>query len=162
MSNEQMRKEVREVVDRLVHTVKITGAVLSVECPGADQMLMEELMDALKPLLPKKWNVEAGGCNDSAEDNRARPCKCPTGMTFGEALDAVKKGKRVARKGWNGKNQFVELANCISYKDNAGEIVNARHNAIGNKALAFIGTSGVQMGWLASQADMLAEDWYIV
>lgn len=33
---------------------------------------------------------------------------------------------------------------------------------IGNKALAFVGTSGVQMGWLASQADMLADDWRIV
>ena len=32
-------------------------------------------------------------------------------------------------------------------------------NAIGNMAVAFVGTSGVQMGWLASQADMLAEDW---
>ena len=40
--------------------------------------------------------------------------------------------------------------------------MNAAHQAIGNKALAFVGTSGVQMGWLASQADMLAEDWYLV
>ncbi|MDD6967710.1 MAG: MW1434 family type I TA system toxin [Candidatus Faecousia sp.] len=44
----------------------------------------------------------------------------------------------------------------------AGETVNADHAAIGNKALAFVGTSGVQIGWLASQSDMLAEDWYIV
>ena len=43
-----------------------------------------------------------------------------------------------------------------------GKTVNAEHAAIGNKALAFVGTSGVQMGWLASQADMLAEDWEIV
>ena len=35
----------------------------------------------------------------------------------------------------------------------------AEHDAIGNQAIAFVGTSGVQMGWLASQADMLAEDW---
>lgn len=42
------------------------------------------------------------------------------------------------------------------------EIVNAEHDAIGNRALAFVGTSGVQMGWLASQADMLADDWTIV
>ena len=83
-------------------------------------------------------------------------------MSFGLAIEAVKQGKSVARKGWNGKNQFVELATCISYKGNAGEIVNCHHNNIGNKALAFIGTSGVQMGWLASQADMLADDWYIV
>ena len=84
------------------------------------------------------------------------------GMNFGLAIEAAKMGKRIARAGWNGKNQYVELASCISYKNGAGEIVNVGHDAIGNKALAFVGTSGVQMGWLASQADMLADDWKIV
>lgn len=84
-----------------------------------------------------------------------------TGMPFGLAIEAAKKGKKIARKGWNGKNQYVELAYCISYKNNAAEVINANHCNIGNKALAFVGTSGVQMGWLASQADMLADDWYI-
>ncbi|MGM9585145.1 MAG: DUF2829 domain-containing protein [Faecousia sp.] len=84
------------------------------------------------------------------------------GMNFGLAIEAAKIGKKIARAGWNGKNQYVELASCISYKNGAGEIVNVGHDAIGNKALAFVGTSGVQMGWLASQADMLADDWKIV
>ena len=84
------------------------------------------------------------------------------GMNFGLAIEAAKMGKRIARKGWNGKNQYVELASCISYKNNSGEPVNVEHCNIGNKALAFVGTSGVQMGWLASQADMLADDWCIV
>ena len=43
-----------------------------------------------------------------------------------------------------------------------GEIINEGHSDIGNKVIAFVGTSGVQLGWLASQADMLAEDWKIV
>ena len=81
---------------------------------------------------------------------------------FGEAIKYLKRGFKVARKGWNGKNQYVELAACISYKNNAGEVVNVEHQNIGNKALAFVGTSGVQMGWLASQADMLADDWVFV
>lgn len=80
-------------------------------------------------------------------------------MTFGEAIDKVKHGRRIQRSGWNGKKQYVELATCISYKNLAGEIINVNHDAIGNQALAFVGTSGVQLGWLASQADMLAEDW---
>ena len=80
-------------------------------------------------------------------------------MSFGEAIEKVKAGGRVAREGWNGKNQYVELAERISYVNSRGEIVNAEHEAIGNKALAFVGTSGVQLGWLASQADMLATDW---
>ena len=83
-------------------------------------------------------------------------------MTFGEAIDHVKEGRRIARDGWNGKGQYVELATQISYMNARGEIVNANHVNIGNKALAFVGTSGVQLGWLASQADMLADDWRIV
>lgn len=83
-------------------------------------------------------------------------------MDFGRAIQLLKVGQRVQRKGWNGKNQYIELATNISYKNANNEIVNAEHDAIGNKAIAFVGTSGVQLGWLASQADMLAEDWKIV
>lgn len=83
-------------------------------------------------------------------------------MTFGMAIEAARKGKRIARKGWNGKGQYVELATGISYVNPTGEIINASHEVIGNRAFAFVGTSGVQMGWLASQADMLAEDWVII
>lgn len=84
------------------------------------------------------------------------------GLTFGLAIEAAKKGHKIARRGWNGKNQYVEIATDISYKDTRGTVINAEHEAIGSLAFAFVGTSGVQMGWLASQADMLAEDWKIV
>lgn len=83
-------------------------------------------------------------------------------MSFGLAIEAAKKGCKISRRGWNGKNQYVELATAISYQNASGTVVNADHNAIGNQALAFVGTSGVQIGWLASQADMLADDWKIL
>ena len=82
-------------------------------------------------------------------------------MIFGEAIEAAKQGCRISRSGWNGKAQYVELARNISYVNARGETINANHDAIGNCALAFVGTSGVQLGWLASQADMLANDWQI-
>lgn len=82
-------------------------------------------------------------------------------FSFGEAIKYVKRGMKVARKGWNGKKQYIQLATDISYTFE-DEVINCDHEAIGNKAIAFVGTSGVQMGWLASQADMLAEDWVIV
>ena len=88
-----------------------------------------------------------------------RPTDC---MSFGLAIEAMKKGKKVARRGWNGKNQHIELATRISYMTADSVFVNVEHEAIGNKAIAFCGTSGVQMGWLASQADMLADDWEVV
>lgn len=80
-------------------------------------------------------------------------------MNFGQAIEAMKQGKRMTRKGWNGKGQYIELATDISYRNPQGEIVNAEHTSMGNKAIAFVGTSGVQLGWLASQSDMLSEDW---
>ena len=80
-------------------------------------------------------------------------------FSFSDAIIYIKRGMKVARNGWNGKKQYIELAYGISYKNCSNETINAEHEAIGNKAIAFVGTSGVQMGWLASQADMLAEDW---
>lgn len=84
------------------------------------------------------------------------------GMNFGLAIEAAKKGAKITRRGWNGKGQYVELASGIAYVGPDEKIVNADHKDIGNRALAFVGTSGVQVGWLASQADMLADDWEIV
>lgn len=80
-------------------------------------------------------------------------------MKFGEAIELIKKGKKVKREGWNGKNQYIELATNVSYMNANKEIINVEHDTMGNKAIAFVGTSGVQLGWLASQADMLSEDW---
>lgn len=80
-------------------------------------------------------------------------------FSFGEAIKYLKRGLKVKRQGWNGKNQHIELATNISYMNPDKKIINCEHDAIGNMAIAFVGTSGVQMGWLASQSDMLAEDW---
>ena len=103
-------------------------------------------------------------CSD--EWQIADETNCPqlggeTTFSFSDAIRYLKRGLKVARKGWNGKKQYIQLATVISYKSADGEIVNCEHDAIGNMAIAFIGTSGVQMGWLASQADMLADDWVL-
>ena len=83
-------------------------------------------------------------------------------MNFGKAIDLLKKGKKVSRKSWNGKNQYIELATNIRYKNADGEIININHKTIGNKAIAFVGTSGIQIGWLATQSDMLSDDWELI
>ena len=82
-------------------------------------------------------------------------------MKFGEAIEFVKMGSKASRYGWNGKGQYIELATNISYVNGMGEVVNVNHGAIGNQAIAFVSTSGIQLGWLATQADMLANDWYV-
>jgi hypothetical protein len=101
-------------------------------------------------------------CSDEwviANENNCPQLGGEATFSFGEAIKYIKRGMKVKRKGWNGKNQHIELATRISYMTASDELVNVEHDAIGNKAIAFCGTSGVQMGWLASQADMLADDW---
>ena len=85
-----------------------------------------------------------------------------TDMSIGEAITALEIGERCARKAWNGKNQSIELVHNASYIDGNGNLINAKHDTYGNKVIAFVGTFGVQLGWLASQADLLSKDWYIV
>lgn len=120
------------------------------EVPTSDLFPRDLLM-----VMDDRWEIV-----EDKDDNK-KPTPSDT-ISFGDAINFLKAGKKVARKGWNGKNQYIQIATGISYKAASGEIVNCEHDAIGNKAIAFVGTSGVQMGWLASQADMLAEDWYVV
>lgn len=82
-------------------------------------------------------------------------------MTFSEALEEVKKGKRITRQGWNGKGQYVELGVNIYYYNLKNECIRANHQDVKSQALVFVGTRGSQVGWLASQSDMLADDWEI-
>lgn len=129
---------------------------------------MERIKSRVWMLLGFLLQTAVAGVKAADVDTMVQQLKSQTegharqGLSFGAAIEAVKGGKRIARKGWNGKGQYVELASNVSYVAPKGEQVNADHAAIGNKALAFCGTSGVQLGWLASQADMLAEDWEIV
>lgn len=84
-------------------------------------------------------------------------------MTFGEALERCKHGEKISRSGWNGKEQFVVLARmkeCVL--EDGTVIICPEHDAIGNNFLLFVGTSGYQCGWLASQTDMLANDWVTI
>ena len=86
-----------------------------------------------------------------------------SGMSFGLAIEAAKMGKKIARAGWNGKNQYVELGHDFSYTAPGDIPVRpVQHLDIGSQALVFVGTRGRQVGWLASQSDMLADDWKIV
>ena len=114
----------------------------------------ERLSYTIENILSDEWII-------ADEDNTPILGGVAT-FNFGEAIKYVKRGFKVKRKGWNGQNQYIELASNISYVNPDNEVVNAEHNAIGNKAIAFVGTSGVQLGWLASQSDMLAEDWVFV
>lgn len=90
----------------------------------------------------------------------------PNKFSFGLAINALKEGKRVAREGWNGKNMWIALVQEDNY------IINFPPGAEEDTPegeckglLPWIGMKTVDnkfVPWLASQTDMLAEDWMIV
>ena len=67
---------------------------------------------------------------------------------FGYAIKLLKTGQKVARSGWNGKDMWIKLED----------------NDLGEMTLPYIYMSTVQgdlVPWLASQTDLLSEDWFL-
>jgi hypothetical protein len=79
-------------------------------------------------------------------------------MDFGKAIEALKKGESVSRKGWNGKGMFLYLDSFEKTNSNVNEPGYKYEPCI----VMFTADEKWQPGWLASQTDMLAEDWIIV
>lgn len=82
-------------------------------------------------------------------------------MDFGEAIRALKQGRGVCREGWNGRNMHLYLEDMLSHTVGAG--AHKGHVRKYEPTIVMFTAQGLhQPGWLASQADMLAEDWQIV
>ena len=92
-------------------------------------------------------------------------------MNFSQALDAIKAGHRVARAGWNGKSMWI----CLGQGNDANPAANfwnphtrafAEANGGTARVLPYLilktADNAILMGWLASQTDILAEDWGVV
>ena len=89
-------------------------------------------------------------------------------MDFGMALEALKRGKAVARKGWNGKGMFLTLQNGsevpgFKMRNDAAKKYYGQSTVRITSHIDMKAADGSYVvGWLASQTDMLAEDWEIV
>ena len=73
------------------------------------------------------------------------------GLTFSQALEAVKKGLTICRRGWNGKGLYVKLYNNI--------VVIGHGNMC--RALILHYPDGTVFTWVPSISDLLAEDWEV-
>ena len=93
-------------------------------------------------------------------------------LTFGAAIEALKQGKRVCREGWNGKGMFLFLLPAGKVPKTAihdpalravmdEQIEGDTFDALGSIRM-FTADKKVLTGWLASQTDMLSEDWTIL
>lgn len=88
-------------------------------------------------------------------------------MHFGEAIEALKKGYKVARAGWNCKNMWLIL---VPGTKSVRPVAGTPYSRAGITAEVdiephidmFTAQGNMQPGWLASQTDMLAEDWQVV
>lgn len=134
---------------------------------GNDEGYLVEYTDGGKPNDPRhagyiSWSPKAQA------DAAYRPA---SGMSFGLAIEAMKQGKRVARAGWNGKGMWLVLVpGTPSAQLKPGT---PYANALGLESCEILphidmwtvnasGRRAMLPGWLASQTDMLADDWLIV
>lgn len=86
-------------------------------------------------------------------------------MNFGDALAALKRGARVAREGWNGKGMFLFLVPGSTFQVNRPPLLGIYPEGTPINYHAHIDMKTAQdtvVPWLASQTDVLAEDWRIV
>ncbi|TET97737.1 MAG: DUF2829 domain-containing protein [Candidatus Stahlbacteria bacterium] len=78
-------------------------------------------------------------------------------FNFSEILNCLKNGQKVARVGWNGKGMWLKLIR--------GDEYDVKDNGEGWETLPWIGMKTADnkfVPWLASQTDILAEDWCVV
>ena len=68
-------------------------------------------------------------------------------MNFGEALEALKDGFPVTREGWNGKGQYIAMQHP------------GAHSFMTLPYIFIVTVAGGRVPWLASQTDLLADDW---
>lgn len=95
-------------------------------------------------------------------------------MNFGEALERLKAGERIAREGWNGKGMWLSLSGPLEGRkitaDKFWSVNNAEYAQRQPDGAANVlpcitmktADGSILMGWLASQTDILAEDWAVV
>lgn len=137
------------------------GWTLPADENGADEGYLVEYQDGGKPNVPGRAGYISWSPKEQF-DNAYRPC---TAMTFGLALEALKRGQRVARAGWNGKGMFAYLVPANSYPAQTGA-AKAFFGEGGmvpyNAYLALKGADDTVSTWAPSGSDALADDWRVL
>lgn len=86
-------------------------------------------------------------------------------FSFGDALANLKLGKKVSRAGWNGKGMFLFLVNGSTFSVSRPPLLGIYPEGTMIKYLPHIDmrtVDGSVVPWLASQTDVLAEDWSVI
>jgi hypothetical protein len=113
--------------------------------------------DCTKCIHARQHDEHEWECTAKEYDIKAFGCYVPK-MTFGDAIEALKKGAKVARRGWNGNGIYLEMQKPDEHsKMTLPYIYIVTNSLVSDNPHAPRGV----VPWLASQTDMLCEDWYI-
>jgi len=129
----------------------------------AEQGYFVEYMDGGKPNHPD----HVGYVSWSPKDVFEQSYKSSGSLSFGDAVELLKAGKCVARSGWDGKGMFLYYVPENKYPA-ARNTLNTLDGLFEDNLVpygAYIAMKTAQnnvVPWLASQSDVLAEDWIIV
>lgn len=91
--------------------------------------------------------------------------KQPNGLTFGEAIELIRLGEKVSRKGWNSKGMFLFLVPGSTFKVNRPPLLGIYEEGTEINYQPHIDmrtADGTIVPWLASQSDILSVDWELV
>ena len=86
-------------------------------------------------------------------------------LTFGQAIEAAKQGRRIARQGWNGKGMFAYIVPAASYPAQTGAAKQhfGENSLVPYRAYWALKTAQEDIAtWTPSGSDALAEDWLIL
>lgn len=110
--------------------------------------------------LVKYENSYTSWCPKQEFEAANRPTNA---MPFGHAIEAMKRGEKVARAGWNGKDMFIYHVPGQVYKTTTitGRAAFGEDKLCGSYICMKPAAGPLVIGWLASQTDMLADDWMI-
>lgn len=135
------------------------GWVLPEDENGEDAGMLVELLDGGMANHPDHKGYISWSPTQVFEKSYRRT----DGMTFGLAIEAMKNGLKVARSGWNGKGMFLFIAHEIDLvtKANLAPVADDAGQTLPSVVM-YTATQEFCVGWLASQTDMLADDWAIV
>ena len=128
---------------------------------GDDEGYLVEYLDGGKP----NTTTHAGYVSWSPKEQFDNAYRKTSGMSFGLAVEAVKKGKKIARAGWNGKGMFLFLVPGSTFKVNRAPLLGIYPEGTEINYHAHIDmktADGTIVPWLASQTDVLADDWIVV
>lgn len=137
------------------------GWTLPADERGEDEGYLVEYLDGGKP------NTEQyrGYVSWSPKEQFDNAYRETTGLTFGEALEGLKLGKKAARSGWNGKGMFVFLVDGSTFTVNRKPLLGIypEGHIVEYRSHIDMKTADDQIvPWVASQSDVLAEDWALV